>query len=113
MSWFLFVIIVVGRILNWVLHPIQECKQILSCKRIKKLYQEQNINQGKNPDGSFFCSFPPVTLLNEALREIGFELGWHKDCPESVVGRYYDTPLGQLNSQQIAKAVTECQVATW
>lgn len=78
-----------------------------------KVWQEENIKSGKNPDGSFVRNFPASTTLYEAMRQCDLTPDYEMNHPNSFVKELKDIPLGELTKEQIDYAVMSCQIATW
>jgi hypothetical protein len=86
-----------------VFHPVTVYKTYIAHKQLlqqidlrKKQQEEENVRNGKNPDGSFTKVFPGSTTLREALKECGL-YPEYEEYDSSILKVIGDTSLERIN----------------
>ena len=102
-----------GYCLGWLRAPFETWKQERIASIAYKEWKAKNVSLGKNPDGSWSKKFPETTTLREALTTLELDVLSAELLPKSVVLCLGQTPVGELTSEEISKAVTECQIVNW
>ncbi len=102
------------KLVPWFFHPRRSWKDRKEARDRRLKFEEKNLREGKNADGSYSKAFPASMTLGSALTELGFNVMLTDDFPGgSVVKLKRGSPLSELTAAELEEAVRDCQIATW